>query len=94
VVVDFCASCSVRPILALSSSALLTVGLAWAGCGGGRVSLTRGIPLAMDVSEVPVFRGGGGPASKDRGWYAVLVCILRFVDMREGGAEENDRRTC
>jgi hypothetical protein len=43
---------------------------------------------------MPVFRGGGGPTSKERGWYAVLVCILRFVDMRGDGVEEKDRKTC
>jgi hypothetical protein len=37
----------------------------------------------MDVSGMPIFRGGGGGVSKEYGWYAVLVCILRFVDMRE-----------
>jgi hypothetical protein len=41
---------------------------------------------------MPVFRGGGGPTSKERGWYAVLVCILRFVDMRGEGVEEKGRR--
>lgn len=37
----------------------------------------------MDVSGMPTFRGGGGGVSKECGWYAVLVCILRFVDMCE-----------
>ena len=58
------------------------------------MSWTRGIELAMDVSGMPVFRGGGGPTSRDRGLYAVLVCIFRFDPVRERGVEENDRTTC
>jgi hypothetical protein len=48
----------------------------------------------MDVSGIPVFRGGGGWVSKEYGWYAVLVCIFRFEDCREEFVDEKDRRTC
>jgi hypothetical protein len=56
------------------------------------MSWNCGIPPAIDVSGMPVFRGGGG-TSNDRGLYAVLVCILRFDDVRERGVVEN-ARTC
>lgn len=45
----------------------------------------------MDVSGIPVLRGGGGPTSKERGLYAVLVCIFLFTPVRARGVEENDR---
>lgn len=48
----------------------------------------------MDVSGMPVFRGGGGGISRDRGLYAVLVCIFRFDEVRVSGDEENDLMTC
>jgi hypothetical protein len=56
--------------------------------------LTCGIPPAMDVSGMPTFRGGGGSEPNEYGWYAVLVCIFRFEDIREVCEEEKDRRTC
>jgi hypothetical protein len=58
------------------------------------MSWTCGTPLAMEVSRTPVFRGGGGGMSRDRGLYAVLVCIFRFDEVRVSGDEENDRTTC
>jgi hypothetical protein len=59
------------------------------------MSFTCGIVPAIDVSGTPAFRGGGGRfASRDEGWYAVLVCIFRFDDIRAGCAEEKVRRTC
>jgi hypothetical protein len=62
---------------------------------GGLVSFTCGIVPAIDVLGTLAFRGGGGRfVSRDEGWYAVLVCILRFDDMRAGFAEEKVRRTC
>lgn len=46
------------------------------------------------MSGIPAFRGGGGIfGSRDEGWYAVLVCIFRFDDMRTGRAEEKVRKT-
>jgi hypothetical protein len=48
----------------------------------------------MDVFGTPTFRGGGGRfESRDDGWYAVLVCILRFDDMRDGWTDEKVRKT-
>lgn len=42
----------------------------------------------MEVSGVPLLRGSGGAwGSREYGWY-VLVCILRFVDMRADCASE------
>jgi len=32
--------------------------------------------------------------SSEYGWYAVLVCIFRFEDIRKEFVEEKDRRTC
>jgi hypothetical protein len=62
---------------------------------GGLVSFTCGIVPAIEVSGTPAFRGGGGRfGSRDEGWYAVLVWIFRFDDMRTGRAEEKVRRTC
>lgn len=58
---------------------------------GGRVSFTLG-KLLSDIGEV---RGGGGGGSRDRGWYAVLVCILRLEDVRMALLEEKGRsRSC
>ena len=48
----------------------------------------------MDVSGTPTFRGGGGSEPNEYGWYAVLVCIFRFEDIREVCEEEKYRRTC
>ena len=36
---------------------------------------------------MPVFLGGGGGRSNEDGWYAVLVCILRFDDICRGREE-------
>lgn len=58
------------------------------------MSLNCGMPPAMDVSGIPAFRGGGGWVSRGYGWYAVLVCIFRFEDIRDEFLEEKDRRTC
>jgi len=46
---------------------------------GGRVSLTSGIPPAMDVSGIPVFRGGG-VVSRVCGRWAVAVWSWRLDD--------------
>lgn len=52
--------------------------MSW-GCGN---------PLPIDVSGVPLLRGGGGAwGSREYGWY-VLVCIFLFVDMRADCASE------
>lgn len=56
--------------------------------------MTCGIPPAIDVSGIPTFRGGGGSEPNEYGWYAVLVCIFRFEDIREVCEEEKERRTC
>jgi len=65
---DFCASCSGRLTFDFSScTVLLEESSLWSGTFGGRVSFTCGMPLAMDVSGTPEFRGGGGPESKVRG---------------------------
>lgn len=58
------------------------------------MSLTCGIPPAIDVSGRPTFRGGGGSEPNEYGWYAVLVCIFRFEDIREACEEEKERKTC
>ena len=57
-------------------------------CFGGLVSLTRGMPTAMGVSDRPGFRGGGGGEAKVLGVYDVLVCILRLEDIWDAPAEE------
>lgn len=62
-------------------------------CFGGLVSLTCGMPPAMEVSGMPAFLGRGGCVSREYGWYAVLVCIFRFDDIWDACAE-NVRRTC
>ena len=56
--------------------------------------MTCGIPPAIDVSGMPTFRGGGGLVPNEYGWYAVLVCIFLFEDIREFCEEEKVRRTC
>lgn len=49
------------------------------------------MPLPIDVSGVPLLRGGGGAwGSREYAWY-VLVCILRFVDMRADCASATRR---
>ena len=58
------------------------------------MSLTCGIPPAMDVSGMPTFRGGGGSEPREKGWYAVLVCIFRFEDIRGICEDEKDLNTC
>ena len=58
------------------------------------MSLTWGTVPAIDVSGMPTFRGGGGSERREYGWYAELVCIFRFEDMREAWEEEKQRRTC
>lgn len=52
------------------------------------------MPPAIEVSGTPEFLGGGSGVSKEYGWYAVLVCILRFEDICIYCAEEKVRRTC
>ena len=37
------------------------------------MSLTSGTADAMELFGMPVFRGGGGTASRVLGWYAVAV---------------------
>jgi hypothetical protein len=91
---DFCASCSVTLMLDVCSAGVSDSTSCCPVCFGGRVSLTCGIAPAIDVSGIPVFRGGGGWVSKEYGWYAVLVCIFRFEHIREEFVEEKDRRTC
>lgn len=49
---------------------------------------------AMDVSGIPVFRGGGGGGSSLYWVYAVLVCIFRFEEDLYELQEENARRRC
>lgn len=56
------------------------------------MSLTCGMPLAIEVSGIPEFLGGGIGVSKEYGWYAVLVCIFRFEGM--DWVEEKVRRMC
>jgi hypothetical protein len=38
--------------------------------------------------------GGGGGISRVYGWYAVLVCIFRFVDVCGVCDEEKVRKIC
>jgi hypothetical protein len=85
---DFCASSSVRLMLGFCSATRSNLTSYCPVCFGGLVSLTWGMPPAMEVSGMPVFRGGGGWGSKELGWYAVLVCIFRFEDIWEECAEE------
>ncbi len=52
--------------------------------GGGLVSLTSGtVALAMELSGIPVLRGGVGGTGRESsecGRYAVAVWSFRFVD--------------
>jgi hypothetical protein len=58
---DLWASCSEMLIVDFSSAGRLESISNWFSCcGGGLVSLTCGIPPAIDVSGIPTFRGGGG----------------------------------
>jgi len=49
---------------------------------------------AIEVSGMPEFLGRKGGVSKGYGWYAVLVCILRFEADCRCCAEEKVRKTC
>jgi len=77
---DFCASCSGMLIFSDGSSNRIS----FCAASGGRVSFTCGmcglfVP-AIEVSGIPVLRGGGGGDWREYGVYAVLVCIFRFED--------------
>ncbi len=64
-------------------------------CFGGLRLFKCGIPPAIEESGAPAFRGGGGGAeSREYGWYAVLVCILRFDDICDDCDDEKLRKTC
>src|SRR6187402_1317439 len=94
--VDFgiCASLSVTLMLIFSPAGFCAATSYCPGCCGGLVSLTCGMLLAIEVSGMPAFRGGGGGwESREYGWYAVLVCIFRFEDICNDCAEEKVRRT-
>jgi hypothetical protein len=56
---DLCASDSGRLMLAASSA----ICVFWSDIRGGLVSLSSGLGPAMDVSAMPLFRGGGGKES-------------------------------
>jgi len=64
---DLWASFSMRLMEDFSSAGLSKEISCCPVCFGGLVSLTCGMPPAMEVSGMPVFLGGGGCVSREYG---------------------------